>query len=187
MACAQDYGEVDCTLAVILDLTGVGLDATTAKEISQAALQLGAVRVSIVHDPAVRLSVRSEVFKELAPVLHKLELHPVAATSASIVGRKPSIKGNCVSLKYSELQQANQSLQTLCILHWCDGPWTRCRAAIAMHHMVCCIAQLGSLRKLHLTLEDSLTSALHRWQSLVSCNTLHCNARVVMYHVPMSL
>ena len=122
MACAQDYGGAVCKLAVILDLTRVGLDAATAKAISQAALQLGAqgivARVSIVKELAVRLAVRSDILQDLAPVLHKLELHPV---SANIVGQKPPSRGNFGNLEYTDLQQANQSLQSLCILHQFEG------------------------------------------------------------------
>ena len=115
MACAQGYGGALCKLAVILDLTRVGLDATTAKAISQAALQLGAqgfvARVSIVKDPAIRLSIRSDILQELAPVLHKLELHPVAALSANVVGnQKPPSRGNCVNLEYTVLQSCSQSV-----------------------------------------------------------------------------
>ncbi len=158
MACAQGCGGANCKLAVTLDLTRVGLDATTAKGIFQAALQLGAQgivpRVSIVDDPAVILLVRSEILKELAPILHKLELHPVAALSASIVGQKLSSRGNYASRKYSDLQQANQSLQTLCVLHGLKFE----HLPSTLPHMVCRIAQFGGLWKLHLTLEDSWTS-----------------------------
>ena len=168
MACAQDYGGANCKLAVTPDLTRVGLDATTAKEISQAALQLGAqdlvTRVSIVDDTAVRTSfsqniqsefrVRSESLNALAPVLHKLELHPVPALSASIVGQKPFWR-NYVSLKYSDVQQANQSLQALCVVHDFDVGFRRPLSALP--NIVRCITQFGSLRKLHLRLENSWT------------------------------
>lgn len=107
-----------------------------------------------MDDPAVRLLVRSEILKELAPILHKLELHPVAALSASIVGQKLSSRGNYASRKYSDLQQANQSLQTLCVLHGLKFE----HLPSTLPHMVCRIAQFGGLRKLHLTLEDSWTS-----------------------------
>ena len=157
MACAQGCEGALCKLAVILDLTRVDLDATTAKAISQAALQLGAqgvvARVSIVKDPAIRLSIKSEILQALAPVLHKLELHPVAALSANIVGnQKPPSRGNCVNLEYTVLQQANQSLRSLCVLHQFEG---YSRFEPVLPGIGCCIAQLGGLRKLHLTLEDS--------------------------------
>ncbi len=152
MACAQDDGGAHCKLTVTLDLTRVGPDATTAKAISQAALQLGAqgivTRVSIVDDPVVRTSlsrhIQSEDLNTLAPFLHKLELHPVPALSASTTGHEPFWCN--VSLKYSALQQANQSLQALCLVHDFDIGIVRC------------IAQFGSLRKLHLTLEKSWPS-----------------------------
>ncbi len=160
MACAQGYEGANCKLAVTLDLTWVNLDATTAKGICQAALQLGAqgivTRVSIANDPSVRHSFGYLYLKELAPVLHKLELHPVPALSASIVGPRPSSRGSYVSLNYSNLQQANQSLQTLCVRENPDPLWFRYSTPV-LPRVLCCIEQFGGLRKLHLTLEISLT------------------------------
>ena len=158
MTCAQDYGGANCKLAVTLDLTRVGLDATTAKGISQAALQLGTqgivTRVSIVDDPAVRTSfsqnilsefqVGSERLNALAPLLHKLELHPVPALSASIVGQKAFWR-NHVNLKYSDVLQANQSLQAVCVVH--DFGVGFRRPLSALPYIVSSITHFGSLRK----------------------------------------
>ena len=155
LACAQGYEGAKCKLAVTLDLTWVSLDA---KGILQAGLQLGArgivTRVSIVSVPA-GLDSNGSWMEMLAPILHKLELDPVAALSASIVGQRPSSRGNYVSLDPSHWQQINQSLHTLCVREYPDQLYFWYKIPV-LPHVLRCIAQFGSLRKLHLTLEMSL-------------------------------